>query len=77
MQVNVKEPNGDQRTHAKDMTVGQVGEVIDTTYTGKHLLRCYNCIVCLENPQDVFMNDCNLAVRVLPANSTITITLSA
>jgi hypothetical protein len=60
---------------AKDMCVGQVGEVLEHPYHGHLVLRSYDGFVSLDHPQITWTRACTLDVRVLPVGTKITLTL--
>ena len=59
------------------MQVGQIAEIIDTSYQGDIVLRTYDRIQSLNNPSRSWDNPTTASVRVklLPKGSKITLTV--
>jgi hypothetical protein len=86
-----KEANSDQKTalrhyfnepilgfQAKDLKIGEIMKVTkgDNIFEGKHIMRIYERLVCLEDPQNTwdYVDTCNIEGTKLAAGSSVIIT---
>jgi hypothetical protein len=63
------------RCKASDLRMGTLARVTETSCAGQIVLRTYDSMVSLSQPQSTWVKDCTLILEPLPRGTVITLTV--